>query len=86
MVHSNNVSTMPAFDPKNRSFSQKTKLEKFLFAFVVVLFAIIGLLLYLYLIKIPKEVGIYRDEKSKQTNDGSDICTKQNCVLNAASK
>ncbi|CAB4009091.1 endothelin-converting enzyme 2-like isoform X3 [Paramuricea clavata] len=84
MVHSNNVSTMPAFDPKNRSFSQKTKLEKFLFAFVVILFAIVGLLLYFYLIKIPKEVGIYRDEKSKQTNDGPEICTKQNCVLNAA--
>ena len=83
MVHSNNVSTMPAYDQKNRSRSQKTNLEKILFVFVFVLFAVVALLLCLYLIRIQKEVGIHRREK---TNDGSKTCTKQSCVFNAASK
>ena len=83
MVHSNNVSTMPAHDQKNRRHLKKTKLEKILFAFVVVLFAVVALLLYLYLIRTQKEVGVHRQGK---TSDVSKICTKQSCVFNAASK
>ena len=88
MMHSaNSVEKMTVLDEKNRSLSHKTRLEKIFVVFVVVLFAIIGLLLYLYLVKQPKEVGVHsRKSKTIQMNGGSEICTRQSCVLNSASK
>lgn len=87
MKSANNVTKMAALDEKNRSLSHKTRLEKILLVFVIVLFAIIGLLLYLYLAKLPKEVGVYsRKTKTMRMNSGSKICTRQSCVLNSASK